>query len=579
MLRELIRVIGSGEARRIRLHLAAVLWHAVSQGVVFVLLVPLLRALLRGETDAALRWLAALAVAAVVTGVAYYVQALLGFRTAVAATGALYRRLGDHLGDLPLGWFAAVRLGSLTRLATAGVGEVTVVFAHLVGPLITAVATPLTVLVGMAVFDWRPALAMAATVPVLYAAYRWSTRVLAETDADVDAAIGRSNDRILEFAQRQSVLRAFGGGRAHQDRLDEVLVGQHEAGRRQLRRNSLARGLFGGAVQLSVTFVLAVSALLALGDTADVPQFIALAVLVVRFAEPVSALGDLGGSLRTVKARLAQVREILDVPPLPEPGRPRTPAGSRIELVDVRFRYPGSPTDRFLLDGVNAVIPANGVTALVGPSGSGKTTLTRLIARFWDVDSGSVRIGGVDVRELSAADRTALVAPVFQHVYLFEGTIAENVRLGRPDASDEDVAEAARLARVDEIVHRLPDGWDTRVGEGGAALSGGERQRVSLARAILKRAPVVILDEATAALDSVNEAAITDTVRALAGRCTLLVIAHQLSTVVDADRILVLDGGCVRESGTHQELMAVDGLYRRFWSERDRVGGWRLKSG
>ncbi|MFE9748350.1 ABC transporter ATP-binding protein [Saccharothrix saharensis] len=578
MLRELIRVIGPGEAGRIRLHLAAVLCHAVSQGVVFVLLVPLLRALLRGEHDEALRWLAGLAVAALITCAAYYAQALLGFRTAVAATGALYRRLGDHLGDLPLGWFATVRLGPLTRLATAGVGEVTVVFAHLLGPLVTAVATPLTVLVGMAVFDWRPAAAMAVTVPLLYLAYRWSTRVLADTDADVDAAIGRSNDRILEFAQRQPVLRAFGGGRAHQDRLDQALIEQHETGRRQLRRNSVARGLFGGAVQLSVTFVLAVSALLAVWDTTDVPQLVALAVLVVRFAEPVSAVGDLGGSLRTVKARLAQVQEILAVPPLPEPANPRTPADSEIELVDVRFRYPGSSTDRFLLDGVNAVIPANSVTALVGPSGSGKTTLTRLIARFWDVDSGSVRIGGVDVREMSAADRSALVAPVFQHVYLFEGTIEENIRLGRPDASTEDLAEAARLAKVDEIVERLPQGWNTSVGEGGTALSGGERQRVSLARAILKRAPVIILDEATAALDSVNEAAVTDTVRALAGRCTLLVIAHQLSTVVDADRILVLDRGNVREAGTHESLLADGGLYSRFWTERDRVGSWRVRS-
>jgi ATP-binding cassette subfamily B protein len=229
-----------------------------------------------------------------------------------------------------------------------------------------------------------------------------------------------------------------------------------------------------------------------------------------------------------------------------------------------------------VLRGVSLTVPARTMTALVGPSGSGKTTVTRVIARFFDVGAGAVRIGGADVRDLGTERVMSLVSPVFQDVYLFDVTIAENIRIGRPDAGDDEVRRAARLARVDEIVERLPDGWDTRVGEGGAMLSGGERQRVSIARAILKDAPIVLLDEATAALDPENEAAVQDALAALTADRTLLVIAHRLPTIAAADQIAFLDGGRITERGTHAELLARGGRYADFWRQRSRAQGWRL---
>ncbi|MGP4029244.1 ABC transporter ATP-binding protein [Actinomadura sp. 3N407] len=219
------------------------------------------------------------------------------------------------------------------------------------------------------------------------------------------------------------------------------------------------------------------------------------------------------------------------------------------------------------------------MTALVGPSGSGKTTVIRLISRFWDAQHGAVRVGGADVGDLRTEDLTRQLALVFQDVYLFDDTVEANIRLGRPEATDPELAEAARLAGVDEIVARLPRGRHTRVGEGGVSLSGGERQRVSIARALLKRAPIVLLDEATAALDPKNERYLRRSIRQLAQHSTVLLIAHRLNNVVDADQIAVVDGGRVVETGTHQSLIAAGGSYARLWHARSSGQGWRLTGG
>jgi ATP-binding cassette subfamily B protein len=263
------------------------------------------------------------------------------------------------------------------------------------------------------------------------------------------------------------------------------------------------------------------------------------------------------------------------VPPLPEPAQPAEPAGAGIELRGVRFGYDDGPT---VIDGIDAEIPAGSFTAIVGPSGSGKSTLLKLISRFFDVDAGAVRIGGQDVRELGSAGVSRLTAQVFQDVYLFEGTIADNLRMAAPDASDADLDRVARIARLDEVIERLSDGWHTRVGEAGSTLSGGEKQRVSIARALLKDAPIVLLDEATAALDPANEAAVADAIAELARDRTVIVVAHRLSTVVAADRILVLDRGRITEQGDHDALLAAGSTYARFWTERLRARGWQLAS-
>jgi ATP-binding cassette subfamily B protein len=306
----------------------------------------------------------------------------------------------------------------------------------------------------------------------------------------------------------------------------------------------------------------------------DAPRIVALLVLGVHFLRPFADLASVAGGIRACRAALVRLDAVLRTEPLPEPAAGRSPADASIELSGVDFGYPpGSPP---VLTGLDLVIPAGTTTALVGPSGVGKTTVTKLIARFFDVDRGAVRIGGVDVRDIAGARLAELVSVVFQDVHLFDGTIEDNIRVGKPDATDEQVRQAARRAQVESIAARLPDGWASRVGAGSELLSGGERQRVAIARALVKDAPIVLLDEATSALDAENEAAVHAALAELARGRTLLAIAHRLDTVAGADSIAVLDGGRLVEQGTHAELVAAGGRYAALWAERERAQGWRL---
>jgi len=294
----------------------------------------------------------------------------------------------------------------------------------------------------------------------------------------------------------------------------------------------------------------------------------------VHFLQPFAAVAGAASSLRVSRAAVQRITSVLSTPPLPEPEQPQPVGESSLELAGVHFGYRSSP----VLHGVDLWIPPGSSTALVGVSGAGKTTVTKLVARFFDVHAGSVRIGGVDVRDISSAELERTVSLVFQDVYLFDGSIEDNIRIGAPGATAEQVRAAAYRARVDTIAARLPDGWSSRVGEGGRLLSGGERQRVAIARALVKDTPIVLLDEATSALDAENEAAVHAALAELGHGRTMLIIAHRLTTIANADQIAVLDGGRIVEHGRHAELLAAGGRYARLWAERERAVGWRLSN-
>ncbi|MCP2278056.1 ABC transporter ATP-binding protein [Nocardia amikacinitolerans] len=561
MIRTLLRVLGPEYARPVRRTVALMTTTAIVEGLSYALLVPVLRALF-GDTPAdAWPWLIAFGSAVAVYAVLRYVSDLSGFRGGTTLLRGVYHRLGDHLARLPIGWYTGGRVGEVSVLASRGVLQAMSVIAHLLAPLVSAAVTPLTIVVVMLAFDWRLGVAALAAVPIVAATQVWTGRSTAAADAERHERDKDATGRVIEYLQAQPVLRAGGRTVERFELLDDSL---REVGRAS-RRQTLATlpGVVGMAlvVQAMFTALLVLGAYLTLGGNIGAAEVLTILVLAARCADPLLSLADMGGQLRSARAELSRLETVLRTEPLPEPGEPVRPRRHDLEFDSVAFRH----GDRIVFDDVSLTLPEGQRLAVVGPSGAGKSTLLQLLARFYDVDAGAVRVGGVDVRAIDTEDLMARIAIVFQDVYLFDGTIEENVRLARPDADDAEVRAAASAARLDDVIERLPDGWATNVGEGGALLSGGERQRVSIARALLKNAPIVLLDEVTSALDPVNEAAVHEGIeRLMAGR-TVVMVAHRLRTVQRADRIVFLEGGRIVEDGSHEELLRLGGRYADFW--------------
>ncbi|PSK58111.1 Iron import ATP-binding/permease protein IrtB [Streptomyces sp. 111WW2] len=584
MIRQLYRVLGPEGSRPLNRLLVLQCAAAVLQGVAFALLVPVLRALLGPAPDDVWPWLTAFAGCALAHAVLQGAAVSGGFTVGSQLSRVLHQRMADQALRLPLGWFDAGRTAEFSRLAGQNVIQVMSTPAHLLRPFISSLLTPAILVLATFFFDVRTALVLLVCAPVLFAVQAASSAVMRRLDLGRDAAIGESADRVLEYARNQPVLRAFGRTAEGYGALDDALVAEARADRRLIARGLPGLVSFSFATRLVFALLLALGVSWQLDGSLTVPTLLALLVLLVRLIDGVSSAAEAGAGMRIARNTLERLGAVLDEPPFPQPAEPRTPRDASVEFDKVGFRYDGGADPvagaaaRPVLNDVTFRLPERSMTALVGPSGAGKTTIAHLLARFRDTTEGTVRIGGVDVREIGADDLADHVSLVFQDVYLFDGTIEENVRIAAPHADSGQLAEAAALSGLDRVVEELPEGWATKVGEGGARLSGGQRQRVSIARALLKDAPILVLDEATAALDQENEALFAQAVRALAARRTLLVIAHRLSTVVGADQILVLEDGEITERGTHDDLVAAAGTYASFWERRAQAHGWRLES-
>ena len=524
-------------------------------------------------------WLIALAMCAAASFILEYFLAIRSYVVAFDFLTNMHRAIGDKIASLPLGAFRADTAGKTSRLVSRELMMLGEIFAHMYSPLIAAIVTSLTMLAGITVFSPVLGVVCLVSVPIVAGGVWVARRCLLSGSALKEAPARELSHRIVEYATKQGALRACGRSASYEPlQRAEELYGA--AARRSLIRETLGQITNGMAAQVVVVSLICAIGLLAVGGSVSPVEAIVAIGLLLRFTQILVDIGMLTSAFETRRPVLDLGHEILSAPELPtasEDGESDDSAelSASVALEDVVFSY---EADQPVLQGVSFRVEPGTMTAIVGPSGCGKTTIARLIARFYDVDSGVVSVGDRDVRSWDTAKLMAQLSLVFQDVYLFDDTLEANVRVGRPDASAAEIEEAARLSGVDEIVARLPLGWDTPVGEGGRALSGGERQRVSIARALLKDSPIVLFDEATSALDPENEHRVTAAMDKLRRNATLIVIAHKLDTITAADQIVVLDeNGRVVQIGTHAQLFAAtEGQYRGFWEARSRAAGWRL---
>lgn len=582
MLKPLVELLGD-DAPVLHRYVWMAVFYGLLSGLTLTTLVPVLGHLLANDLRGAALWLlVTLAGMAVCWACRRRVERA-GVAVGVALLQGARQRIGDHVARLPLGWFTTQNTGHLGHVITQGMMAVAQLPAHVFTPVISGAVTPLVIVAALFAVHWPLGLIALLGLAVLAGALLLSARLGQRTDRAFQRHFADASQRMVEFAQAQSVLRAFNGEGGGTQLLEQALERQRQSGLRLIYQSSLSVVLNTWVVQVIFAALLIAAALWLnglMGDTRDNASVIAVVVALLlssRYIEPLLDVAGYAEILRSASGQLDAVQAIFAARPLPEPDQPQPPRDGSIELRAVSMAY--APDQPDVLHDVSLRIEPGSMTALIGASGSGKTTLVRLIARFFDAREGCVLVGGVDVRHMSDSQLAGQISQIFQDCYLFQGSIADNIRIGKPTANADEILEAAQQAGLGELVGRLPQGLDTPVGEGGARLSGGERQRIAIARALIKEAAILLVDEATAALDAENQHVIARTLARLRGQRTLVVIAHQLSTVSMADRIVVLDQGRVAEQGTPAALLAAKGRYAKFLEQRRAAKGWRVASG
>ncbi|MEM9651048.1 MAG: ABC transporter ATP-binding protein [Actinomycetota bacterium] len=572
-LRNLIDACGS-KAGLMRWSLVLSFIASIAQGVAYALLFPLFRALVE-DSDDVWRYFAAVAVLVVIDAALRFAETRLVTRIYIEVAFETRTNLGEQLKRMPLQSLAKRTTGDLNHVLVGNVNDVVAIAGGMFSVLINMIVAP-SVTVAVTFFvDWRLALTMLVLFPLALPLYRLIRRQGAKDTRLTTEAHADTASHLVEYTQGLPVLRATQQIGPRAERLQGSLARLRQAQKEGVEIGTLPSVLMAALVQLGIVAVAAVAVALTFDDRLDAAAAVAVIVIAVRFSEPLSMFANMSVMFDFMQAAVERISEILAVPPLRTGGGPDEQAGAHVEFRHVTFNYDESDD---VLHDVSFEVPERTLTAFVGPSGSGKTTVARLLTRFADPRDGVITVGGVDVRNLGQNRLMEQFSVVFQDVYLFDDTIAENLRLAKPTATDAEVVAAAQAANCHDFISMLPQGYDTQIGEIGGTLSGGERQRISIARAILKDAPIVILDEPTSALDTESEAAVQRAIDALVTDKTVIVIAHRLSTIVAADQIIVLEAGRVVEHGNHDQLVAGASRYGAMWDAQRSARQWQIVS-
>ena len=490
---------------------------------------------------------------------------------------SLRLRLADRFLHAPLGDVENHSIGEIKNMMVDKIENIEPPLAHMIPEGAGHIVLPVISIIALAMLDWRLALASLVTFPLSLLCMGLTFQISGDSFSRYDRSSNDMNSAIVEYIEGIEVIKAFGRAGVSYEKYAAAITDF---------RTFVVKWLTSTFVTMKLSFALFPSTLigtlpvaLALANSGRItgPQAALAVMLSISMVGSLAKLEVFSENMRQVKFTVESLEEFLEMPSLPEPAAEAEVTCMDVELQGVRFSYTGNSRDE-VLHGIDLSLPAGSFTALVGPSGGGKSTVAKLIARFWDVSGGAITIGGVNIKDMPLAQLSRYVSFVAQDNFLFRCSLLENIRLGNPNASDAEVRAAARAAQCEEFISKLPQGYDTPAGEAGKRLSGGERQRIAIARMMLKNAPIVILDEATAFTDPENEEKLQQSIAALTKGKTLLVIAHRLSTIRNADNIVVLKNGEILAQGRQEQLLEQCPLYRDMWQAHIGAKNWAVSS-
>ena len=481
--------------------------------------------------------------------------------------------LGDRLRNVPMGFFHDNSVGDITATVTTDLNFLENYSMHILDKVTTGVLSMIVMAGCILAFDWRIGLIFVAGILLSFPIYSHMQKKGKALSAKRQKIQSEAVAATLEYVQGISVVKSFNMCDKNLSDIEDAYESNAAASYGVERVFTPLNMTYSMVFRISACMIMLCAGILAVGGDLSFANLAVILIASFTIFNPIEVMGQMTTMIRTMDAALDRVERIKQAKKIDENGRDIPLDSFDIGFEHVSFAYEnGNP----ILKDVSFSIPQGSMTAIVGPSGGGKTTITRLIARFWDVQEGSITIGGHDVKEFTCDSLLKNMSMVFQNVYLFHDTIENNIKFGCPDATHEQVVEAAKKACCHDFISALPQGYDTVIVEGGSTLSGGEKQRISIARAMLKDAPIILLDEATASVDPENEVHLQQAISALVKNKTLIVIAHRLSTIRDADQILVVDNGKIVEKGVHAELIQQKGIYQKFWNIRQKARNWKL---
>lgn len=529
------------------------------------------------DWDFYLREVLVMAVLWLFRGICHSISTTCSHKATFHVLGTIRKRLCDKLAKLPLGYVLDTPSGSLKNIMVEWLDSIETTLAHILPEFTSNLLAPLCILIYLFAIDWRMTLASLITLPLAMVCYMGMMIGYEDNYKNVITKTKRLNDTAVEYINGIEVIKAFGKAESSYEKFVVAAREGAECYVEWMRSCNVFFSLAMTVAPSTMIAVLPIGGLLCKNGSLAPDDFIMTIILSVGLITPLITCMSYSDDIGRVRTIVGEVTEVLTQPELKRPEKSRKqPENDTIHLSNVTFGY----HEKEILHGINMEIKAGTVNALVGPSGSGKSTIAKLIASLWDVKDGSISVGDVDIREMALEDYNRRVAYVSQDNFLFDETIRENIRMGRQGATDAEVEEVARKSGCHDFIMQLENGYDTVVGGAGGHLSGGERQRIAIARAMLKDAPIVILDETTAYTDPENEAIIQASVAKLVKGKTLIVIAHRLSTIMNSDQIFVVKDGNIDSQGTHEELLALGGLYKEMWeahiSVKDAAEGGAL---